>query len=372
MHALLGRITNIVALPEGGDGRHRLEISFKPVCILPARTKLPEWLKDQVLKVQREVVDVREIGNPGDSIVLTAEESAPWLYPLTITPNIAYGALPPAITVHLRWWKDENPPEYLVKANGRQIGGKFTKQEHGFSAELPTALFYDAPPLLPVEFEVTCEKMRIVCSVLPQNVAFARKLTLPEHELMHVENGWYAVDIAVQAGGGGIYAVCEKGRANNHFSRPAGVLQQPFIYGGHVDRFKNNWRANERMDEVAMTSVGAGKDSSGMRLFLEGLVEEEQHMRTSVAYTLFDDLPLLSWQRDYHLHPARKKRRSRGKRNQRISLTTCSSLGWRSVPPGARRSMGHPAAACSPLTTGNWWSSAAHRRTTPSGAGSGR
>jgi hypothetical protein len=84
---------------------------------------VPDWLQDQVLVIERDVVDRREVGNPGDSIVLTPAESARWLYPLAIRPAVAYGELPPTLQLCLRWWKDDKPPEYNVRANGRRQSG---------------------------------------------------------------------------------------------------------------------------------------------------------------------------------------------------------------------------------------------------------
>ncbi len=96
MDALLGKITDIT---EGAAG-DSLEIRFKEAGVLPRRTRAPEWLKDQVLTVRRHAPDPREVGNPGDSVVLTPAESARWLCPLAVSPGVAYGELPP--TLHLR------------------------------------------------------------------------------------------------------------------------------------------------------------------------------------------------------------------------------------------------------------------------------
>lgn len=308
MHALLGKITQITEQQDAGlVGLHRLEVSFKASCILPARSKTPEWLKDQVLKVQRDVVDMREVGNAGDSIVLTTAESIRWLYPLAVTPNIAHGALPATLGINLRWWKDENPPEYLVRANARQLSGKFVKTDDGFSVEINTADLFTAAPCLPVDIEVTCDKMKVVCSVLPAAAPVSRKLTTPERELQRLENAWYAIDIPLQAGGGGIISLVEKGRAVDHFRKPPDVVQHLFEHSGHVDRYSNHWRPNDKMNEVAMICAGARHEAGAMRLCLEGVVDEGQNLRTSVAYTLFDDIPLLCWQREFHFHPGAKK-----------------------------------------------------------------
>ena len=71
MQALLGKITGINRQSTAeepavtGDGHSApliglspssLEVKFKGACVLPQRTNVPEWLKDQVLTIQREVI----------------------------------------------------------------------------------------------------------------------------------------------------------------------------------------------------------------------------------------------------------------------------------------------------------------------------
>src|SRR5947209_5556152 len=114
MQALLGKITDI-RKPDNSDGAPTavglLEVRFKAACVLPQRTRVPEWLKDPVLTVRRDALDAREIGEPGDSLILTPAESARWLSPLTVAPEVAYGKMPETLRLHLRWWKDEKLPE---------------------------------------------------------------------------------------------------------------------------------------------------------------------------------------------------------------------------------------------------------------------
>ncbi len=100
MHALLGKITKVTRR-EGTPSA--FEIAFKAACVLPERGKIPERLGDQTLTITRSAPDAREIGVPGDAIVLAPEESASWLYPLAVSPEVAYGALPAAVTLTLRW-----------------------------------------------------------------------------------------------------------------------------------------------------------------------------------------------------------------------------------------------------------------------------
>lgn len=58
-----------------GVSRYTAEIKFTPKCVLPERTQVSEWLKDQTLSLTRTALDPREVGGPGDSIVLTPAES---------------------------------------------------------------------------------------------------------------------------------------------------------------------------------------------------------------------------------------------------------------------------------------------------------
>ena len=107
MNGILGKISE-VKKTKSRSGTSRLHISFRPVCRLPNRTKVPAWLEDQTLKVLRDVADVREAGEAGDGVVLTAKESAPWLHPLVVEPQVAYGKLPSHI--NLRFSSHLNSP----------------------------------------------------------------------------------------------------------------------------------------------------------------------------------------------------------------------------------------------------------------------
>lgn len=88
MNALLGKITKVrKSTPSARKmGTCRMEVWFKPACIMPGRSKVPEWVSDQVLKVTRKVADPREVGSVGDSIVLTPGESANWPRRCASTP----------------------------------------------------------------------------------------------------------------------------------------------------------------------------------------------------------------------------------------------------------------------------------------------
>jgi hypothetical protein len=302
MQAILGKITHITPKSCDTAPRHaatRLEIKFKPACVLPQRTKVPEWLKDQTLTLERDVVDAREIGNPGDSLVLTPAESARWLTPLVVTPGVTYGELPQRLAIELRWCKDEKPPEYTVRANGRSWTAAFVKEGERLTASVGTSALFETAPALPVSLEATCDKMRVTCTVLPANTACAWKLMLPEGERHRVENAWYAVDILAQSHAGGISALREKGRGVDHFRRPENRISYELDYGGHSDRFRSGWEWSEQMRDAKMTCAGSRREGAATRLDLEGVLDEGQSLRTSVVYLLYDDLPLILQQRDF-------------------------------------------------------------------------
>ena len=329
MEALLGKITGIKR--KAGASANRLEVSFKAACTMPKRGQTPEWLKDQTLKIEREVADPREVGNPGDSIVLTPAESARWLYPLTVSPNISYGALPKALRIDLRWWKDDKGPEYTVRANGRQVTGKFRKRKDGFSAKVDVRQFFDSEPRLPVAFEVACDKMKATSTVLPEDEPFCAKLVPPEGEFHRIENAWYAVDINAKCHAGGIASLKEKGRGVDHFRTPEDMIQHPFELAGHTDRLRRGWDWWNKPEDAEMTCSGAQHDGGAVHLHLDGVIDEGQGARTSVAYALHDDIPLVSWRRDYRFHPVKKKDEDKGKEKPKEPIDDLNAMG-----PGLR------------------------------------
>jgi hypothetical protein len=81
VYAILGRI---VAVTRAGAGT--LVVRVAPMCLLPERAPVPRELREVEITVVRMVADPREIGQPGDSLVLSAAESRPWLPPLPVVP----------------------------------------------------------------------------------------------------------------------------------------------------------------------------------------------------------------------------------------------------------------------------------------------
>jgi hypothetical protein len=300
MNALLGKITHINQ-PEGtaaGNGAGPLEVKFKPACVLPRRNAVPEWLKDQSLTLRRAVPDPRELGEPGDSLVLTPVESAHWLYPLSVTPAVAYGRLPETLQLRLAWWKDEKLPEFTVRANGRTRSGQFTKEGDVGVATVETAPFFGIDPALPVAFEITCDKMKVACTVLPENEPCARKLLSPEGEQYRLENAWYGIDITGRSRAGALTSFQEKGRGVDHFRAPENLIHHEGEHAGHLDRLRMGWDWG-KTDGTAMTCSGARRDAVSMHLSLEGVVDEGEGLRTRVDYSLYDALPLLLWERTF-------------------------------------------------------------------------
>lgn len=304
MNALLGKIVSIT--PKENAPADNMEISFKPLCVLPTRMVIPEWLKDQTLKIEREVQDSREIGHPGDSIVLTPAESDKWLYPMQLTPDVVYGEVPKSIRIDLRWWKGDNAPDFTVRANGRQITGKFTKEEDSYWAEVDTAQFFSAVPRLPIEFEVNCDKLRLTCSVLPQNGPICSKLALKHGEIHRLENDWYSVDITSKTYWGAILGLTEKGRAVDHFRVPQDAILLHLECTGHTDRLIKWFGWWGKMDGVGMNSSGSRREADATTLGLSGVIDEGAGIRTSVSYTIHDDMPLITLKRDYYFSPKKE------------------------------------------------------------------
>src|SRR5260370_777816 len=80
-------------------------------------------------------------------------------------------------------------------------------------------------PRRTIRFEVTCDKLKAGCTVVPQDGPYAARLLLPEGERHRLESDWYVVDIEPGSHGGGIEALREKGRGVDHFRRPEDRIQ---------------------------------------------------------------------------------------------------------------------------------------------------
>jgi hypothetical protein len=299
MQGMLGKIVSIADEGAADDGR-RYRVEFKPVSLLLSRVKPPEWLKDQTLSVTRATPDPREIGRPGESIVLSVSEADAWLKPLVVSPEIAHDALPGAVDVRLRWWKDENPPEFRATANGITLTGKFTAtgNDGGFHGSVDTAAFGPAVSL-PLTIDIACDSMTASCIVVPGNAANAVKRQTGAGSRYHAENDWYALDLTLSSRGGALASLVERARGLDHFAPAPGQIAYHVDAGGQYDRYRTSWGYPDALHGVAVQSSGHRREGAGLRLSVEAQVDEGLALRASGHYTLFDALPLLVTQREY-------------------------------------------------------------------------
>lgn len=305
MVALLGKIISIAKIEVDSVSMNRFEIKFKAACVMPARTVIPEWLKDQTLTITRDVLDSRELGHPGDSIIITPEESDRWLHPLCVDPAIACNELPESIRIKLKWWKEDKSPDYTVKANGITITGKFEKTDDTWNAEVKTADFYSSVPKLPVDFEVAVDKMKAVCSVVSDDTLWARKMSLPAGERHRANGKWYLVDVVSSAYGSGIISLVEKGRGVDHFLAPKGQITADLLHIGHKDMLVQGWDS-WKMAGTSMNCAGYNREGDSWKMSFDGVVDEGKGIRTSVTYTVFDDFPLILNERRFQFAEPKK------------------------------------------------------------------
>ena len=327
MKALLGKITNVTAT----DSATRLDVSFTPVCVLPGRSDVPEWLAGQTLTIGREVTDPREVGDVGDSIVLTPAESTVWLTPLRVEPPIAWSEVPETVRVKLLWWRDETPGEVVVAANGRQRTFAFGPADANgpFAVDVPTAAFFDHAPSLPADLIASFGKLTVGCAVLPTDDCCHRKLHTDRGERHLVRSRWYDVRICAERAGGGICGLREIGRQVDHFQSDDNMIGEVFAYGGHVDLVRLGWY--EKMRDTAMRCVAVRRDAEACRVHLEGEIETDR-AHTAVTTTVFDELPLVLMQRDVVLKkPAKKDDDGDPKASVPIDDVVMLTLGFHAV-----------------------------------------
>jgi hypothetical protein len=343
MNALLGRITR-VRKRQGGKatrGQHRLVVSFKPVCVMPSRAAVPPWLRDQDLTVSRTVADPRELGGVGDSLVLTPGESARWLFPLRVEPEEAYAKVPEKVRLTLRWWKDRRPGDCTVCANGRRRTAKFARRGEVFTASFVPRDFFDGEPSLPASFEVSFGELKVGCAVLPAERSCYCRLRTARGDRHRIESRWYTVDVCADRWGGGISMLREKGRRADHFTSDDDLVHDVFDHGGHIDRVEIGWK--NKMRDVAMTCASARREGEATRLRLEGALDDAKGIRTSAAYTVFDNLPLVALQRDVLVHRGSEQKEDKKKDKQKpkepIDELIRVSLGFRAAFPA--ESEGH-------------------------------
>lgn len=329
MHAMLGKIVH-VAPGEAGA----FTVKFTPVCVLPSRSPIPDWLKDQTLSVARIVADPREMGGEGDSIVLTPAESSAFLNPLSVTPAVASGSIPAALALRLRWWKDaDKAPDFSVRAGGRQQTGQWVKEDDGgWTATIETSPFFDGPPpRLPVSLIARCDALETFCAVLPADSPCVVPVVTSHGERQRLQNDWYEVDIATKTNAGAIAGLRERGREREHFARTETLIENPMNIG-LADFVRQGWNQNY-WEDAAIASAGARRDSGQVRLTLEGVADEGQNLRTTVACALHDRFPLLTWERTYFKGKAKEpdekdKAKPRAPIDDVLSLGCAFRLAW--------------------------------------------
>ena len=158
---------------------------------------------------------------------------------------------------------------------------------------------------MPVAFEVTVNKMKAACTVLPENEPFSHKFLLPVGEQYRMENVWYGVDVTGRAHGGGVLSLRERGRNVDHFRGPENLIHPECEHSGHADRLRMGWDWS-KLKETSMTCAGIRRDGLTTRLTLDGVVDEGQGLRTSVTFMLYDALPLLVWERTFQCHKGKE------------------------------------------------------------------
>lgn len=327
MRALMGTILDIHRIDSTHDAEpdeHILRIEWKARCVLPGYKSVPDWLQDKILHSTRTVRDVRELGERGDAFVLSVDESRDLLYPLSIEPEIARGELPKELLLRLHWWKDEAPPDWNLRLHGRTRKGAWQRENAPNAAPLNAASQWfariaaeelAAPPqstlvakVSALHIEASCESFRTECVVLPAQTNVASKVIGREREVVRLENAWLSLDISVRHGGA-IFCWRERGRDVDFFKAPAQRVQAPLDWGGHADRYKTgvwgDW--SDKMQESRLDTLEVRRENEASRVNMSGVVDDGEHLRTNVSYSLLDDWPLLLLDRAWMLEPAKEK-----------------------------------------------------------------
>lgn len=300
MNTILGRIHSVTCKSKktasSKNSQQDVEIKFTPRCILPERTKVPQWLNDQTLSLTRTVKDLREIGEPGDSIVLTPAESSKWLTPLAVSPSIHFGSPVGQLEVTLDWWKDKKPPELEVRGPSRAMRAKLTKSGDGFRTRIKLSDLFAGYEALPAEILISCEKLKVSCTVFPADAPAAHRVLLPDCEAWTVVSPWMQLRVNAETAGAGISSLVERGRGVDHFSVPGGLIQRRFELAGHTDQLQFDGGGN-KLDSLSMHCSGISRDTGTTRLCFAGTVDKDNGLQTTVFYSAYDDLPLVTIER---------------------------------------------------------------------------
>lgn len=299
MNALLGRIEEVIS-----RGDEQFDIAFTAIAVQPDLRPVPDWLKDQRLTIERYAADVREIGVPGDSIPLTVAESTRFLTPLTAEPAVCV-ADETVVKLRLRWHASGASPSYKVTANGRLVAGTFEKNDTDFVATVDVAPLFPQGVSRATAVHIAVEKLSVSIPVIADEASGEAAVAAAGGASRRLWNDWYSVDILTERFGGAIASLRERGRDIDHLALRTDRIPASSYNGFHVDRLRSGWGWDDRMKSAAIKSAGSRPTSLGVRLSLDGIVDEGSGIRTSAAYTLYYALPLLSYGREYPIGPAK-------------------------------------------------------------------
>lgn len=324
MNALLGKVVKVTEA--GGE----LEVEFEPACLLPEHAAVPEWLAGKKITIRRRAQDPREVGGIGDSIVLTAQESARYLAPLTVEPAVCFGALPKTLSLTYALPSDK-APEFDAQAAGGRLHGTFEKDGDFWKAQIETSSLVGQAVRPPMAVTVTGDKCTATCALFPAEGPVYGKITTADGPAYRLENCWYAANFSLTAGAGAVASFVEKGRGVDHFELPNNLTCLRQEGAGHLDRVHlgSAWEWFEKLRDTEVGSVGVSSAGGALRLDMQSALDDGLQVRTSVAHTLYDDMPLLTMQRDYcKAKPAPSDKKNETPK-EKIDEITPIGLGFR-------------------------------------------
>lgn len=324
MQGLLGKVVSVTPKTDGV-----VDVRFKAIAVLPSRGKIPDWLKDKTLSATRTVSTIEEIGGPGDSVVFGAQASARWLRPLTISPDVVHGNPPEAIEIRLAWWHEDNPPDLVASASGRRIPITLVRTGDAFTASLTTTDFRGAVGF-PQQIVVEGGGLKASCAIIAPVTPAAQAVDLPGCAGYRLSTAWYAVDVSTQYHTGSVFSIREWARPLDHFEGPVDQILHPCDPVGQYDRVSYEWGFSDAPREQAAECAGVRKEDRAIKLTLDAVADPGRELKTSVSYSSYEDLPLLTVRRDYSLH-RKADEKDDGKPREAIDSLGSISLAQRSA-----------------------------------------
>src|SRR6202041_2010754 len=106
---------------------------------------------------------------------------------------------------------------------------------------------------------------------------------------------FYAIDITANQAGGAIIGFRERARDIDHFAR-TDETQKALDKVGHCDRVMIG--NEDKLPKATMAFTVRQHETGSTRVEVEGVIDEGKNVRSTAAYRLFDDLPLLVLRRD--------------------------------------------------------------------------